>query len=168
MTQSIQWLVLALFGGLMTAAAFEDFRRYIIPNRLTAALCLLWPAYFATAPSLWGALAAVGCGLAVFAVGALLFARGYVGGGDVKLLAAAALWAGPSATAALLIVTALLGGVLALAVWSPIGAHVIGVARGMFGPPAPEPPTGSSSAPVPYGVAIAGAALIVVLTPHLG
>lgn len=168
MMQPIQWLVLALFTGLMAAAAFEDFRRYMIPNRLTAALCLLWPAYFALAPSLWGGLAALGSALAVFVVGALLFARGFVGGGDVKLLAAAALWAGPHATPSLLLVTALLGGAFGLALLSPVGAHLLAAARSLFGPPVPGPEIGSSATPVPYGVAIAGAALIVILPPHFG
>ena len=60
---------------------------------------MLWPLYFAAAPSLAAALAAIGCALAVFIVGALLFARGYLGGGDVKLLTAATLWAGPAGIA---------------------------------------------------------------------
>src|SRR5260370_36694978 len=86
------------FSVLMAAAAFEDFRRFIIPNLLPAALCLLWPVYFVAAPSLSGALWSLGCGAAVFIVGAFLFARGYLGGGDVKLLSAAALWARPAGT----------------------------------------------------------------------
>src|SRR5262245_28690788 len=75
---------LLVFAGLMVIAAFEDFRRLIIPNWLTLALALLWPIYLLAASSLSGALGAIGCALAVFAVGALCFARGYVGGGDVK------------------------------------------------------------------------------------
>ncbi len=168
MTFPLEYIALAGFAGLMTAAAFEDFRRFTIPNQLTIGLCVLWPAYFAVAPSLAGALAALGCGLAVFTVGALLFARGYIGGGDVKLLAAAALWAGPAATPALLIVTGLLGGVLALVLVSPIGAHLAGIARGMLGESSPAPVSRVSSTPVPYGVAIAAAALIVILPPHFG
>ena len=100
------------FTGLMAVAAFEDLRRLVISNRLILALCVLWPFYLAIAPNLSlasGGLAA-GCAAAVFAVGALLFARGLIGGGDVKLLAVATLWAGPTATPALLVWTGLLGG----------------------------------------------------------
>ena len=96
----------------MATAAFEDLRRLIIPNGLILGLCALWPVHVATAPAL--TLAAAGtaslCAAAVFIVGALLFSRGLIGGGDVKLLAAATLWAGPAATVSLLVVTSLLGG----------------------------------------------------------
>src|SRR5260370_24293776 len=91
---------LAGFAGLMTTAAVEDFRRLMIPNALTLALCVLWPLHLATAPTitLAAALGAAGCGLAVFLAGALLFSRGLVGGGDVKLLTAATLWADRKST----------------------------------------------------------------------
>src|SRR5260370_1363049 len=72
--------------GVMAVAACEDLRRLVIPNRLTLALCVLWPFYIAVAPNLSlaaGGLAA-GCAAAVFVAGALLFARGLIGGGDVK------------------------------------------------------------------------------------
>src|SRR5437763_5927893 len=157
-------LVLVAFILLMATAAFEDFRRFIIPNPLTVGLCVLWPLYFAAAPSLAAALAAIGCGLAVFVVGALLFARGYVGGGDVKLLSAAALWVGPAGIANLLLLTGILGGALALFLLVPAGARIVSAARGALGQVAAE-----ATAPryVPYGVPIAIAAVIVVLTPNL-
>src|SRR6516165_10579225 len=107
---------LAGFAGLMATAAFEDLRRLIIPNGLILALCVLWPLYVATAPML--TLVAAGTAalyaVAVFLVGALLFSRGLIGGGDVKLLAAATLWAGPASTPALLVVMRVLGGLLTL------------------------------------------------------
>ena len=157
-------LVLIAFILLMGTAAFEDFRRFIIPNPLTIGLCVLWPLYFATAPSLAAALSAIGCGAAVFIVGAVLFARGYVGGGDVKLLSAAALWAGPAGIANLLLLTGILGGALALFLLVPAGSRITAAARGLLGQPTPD-----SAAPryVPYGVPIAIAAVIVVLSPNL-
>jgi prepilin peptidase CpaA len=166
--QPLHDVALAGFAALMALAAFEDFRRFTIPNRLSIALSLLWPLYFAAHPGVYGALGALGCGLAVFAAGALLFARGWLGGGDVKLLAAAALWAGPGLTPALLIVTGVLGGVLGLVLLSPLGGYFAGAARRLVGAPQAVPEVGGSSAPVPYGVAIAGAALIVVIPPHFG
>ncbi len=152
---------LAGFAGLMAAAAFEDLRRLIIPNTLVFALCVLWPLQLATAPtiSLADSAGAALCATAVFAAGALLFSRGLMGGGDVKLLTAATLWAGPSLTPALLIVTAFLGGLLTLALLSPL------VLRAVFAPAAGN---AAKRMPVPYGVAIAGAALIVTIPPNLG
>src|SRR5258707_8642410 len=113
----------------MAAAAFEDIGRFIIRNVLPAALCLLWPVYLVAAPSLSGALWSLGCGVAVFIVGAFLFARGYLGGGDVKLLSAAALWAGPGGTPGLLLLTGLLGGALTLFLLMPLGAEIASMTR---------------------------------------
>jgi prepilin peptidase CpaA len=161
MTLGLHLLSLALFAGLMTTAALDDLRRLIIPNRLTAALGLLWPAHFLSGePSGPAALAALAAAATVFAGGALLFARGWLGGGDVKLLSAATLWAGAAAAPALLVLTAFFGGALAVLVLSPLGAQIAAV-RG-------APVSSPMRRPVPYGAAIAGAALVVVLGPSFG
>ena len=158
---------LAGFAGLMATAAFEDCRRLIIPNGLILGLCILWPAHVATAPTL--TLTAAGfaalCAAAVFIAGALLFSRGLIGGGDVKLLAAATLWAGPGATLSLLFLTGLLGGVLCLLLLSPVGA-LIAAARPTPGDPSGDPARSPNRVLVPYGVAIAAAALIVTVPPN--
>jgi len=167
MTLHPQAIVLTAFGVVMAAAAIEDFRRLIIPNLLPILLCALWPFYFAIAPSLYGALAAIGCAAAVFLIGAVLFARGYLGGGDVKLLSAATLWAGPAGTPELLMLTGLLGGVLALFLLMPFGTQIAAAARALLGQPAVDTGRGLAIR-VPYGVAIASAALIVTLHPHFG
>ena len=144
----------------MAAAAVEDFRRLVIPNPIVVGLCVLWPLHLAAAPSftLAGSGGAAACAAAVFLAGALLFSRGLMGGGDVKLLAAATLWAGPGGTPALLVVTAVLGGVLSLVLLSSAAL------RTAFAPAAVIP---VSRVPVPYGVAIAAAALIVTIPPSL-
>lgn len=162
-----QAFALIAFAAVMAAAAFEDFRRLVIPNLLPIALCALWPVYFAAAPSLAGGLAAIGCALAVFVGGAVLFARGWLGGGDVKLLSAATLWAGPAGTPALLMLTGMLGGALALFLLLPPGGQLAAAMRQLLGQP-PAAPQGGLAMPIPYGVAIAGAALLVTLPPHFG
>jgi prepilin peptidase CpaA len=166
---TFQALALIVFAVLMATAAFEDFRRLTIPNMLPILLSAVWPLhfYFTAAPSAYGALAAIGCALAVFVVGAALFARGLLGGGDVKLLGAAALWAGPAETPALLMLTAVLGGALALFLLIPVGSQIAAFARGRLGQPI-VPTERGLAIPVPYGIAIAGASLIVVLSPHIG
>jgi len=153
-------LPIAGFTGLMAAAAVEDFRRLVIPNAVVAGLCALWPLHLAAAPSftIAGGLGAAGCAAAVFLVGALLFSRGLIGGGDVKLLAAATLWAGPASTPSLLVVTGVLGGLLTLVLlFSARLRAAISWARA----------AAVSSLPVPYGAAIAAAAVIVTLPPNL-
>ena len=154
---ALHLIPLAGFTGLMATAAYEDLRRLVIPNRLVLALCLLWPFHLALAPKLGlatGGLAA-GCAAAVFIVGALLFARGLIGGGDVKLLTVATLWAGPAATPALLVWTGLLGGLLSLLLLTPLRMVVPG--------PAGAAADQAQPIAVPYGVAIAAAAIIVTL-----
>src|SRR5438128_2715991 len=133
-----QTIAVTAFGVVMAVAAFEDFRRLIIPNLLPILLVVLWPVYFvAVGASLYGALAAIGCAVAVFIGGAILFAFDYLGGGDVKLLSAATLWAGPAGTPELLLLTGVLGGALALFMLLPFGMHIAVAARGMLG----QPPT---------------------------
>jgi prepilin peptidase CpaA len=147
------------FAALMAIAAFEDCRRFVVPNAVVVGVVALWPLYLTTMPGLTlaHALAAVGCAMTVFLVGAALFSRGLVGGGDVKLLAAASLWAGPERTPALLLTTAVLGGVIALALlcWVRLRA------------PAAGPGAELATLPLPYGVAIAAAAVIVTIIPNL-
>ena len=167
MTLHPQVLAVMVFAAVMAVAAFEDFRRLIIPNMLPIVLCVLWPVYFITALSLYDGLAAIGCALAVFAAGAVLFARGYLGGGDVKLLTAATLWAGPAGTPSLLMLTGVLGGVLALFLLMPLGNQLVAAGRSLLGQPS-LPRERGLAMPVPYGIAIAVAGLIVVLSPHLG
>ena len=160
MTLQLHLVPLAGFAGLMLTAAVEDLRRLVIPNTVVLGLCTLWPLQLAAAPdiSLFGSAKAALCAGAVFAGGALLFSRGLMGGGDVKLLTVATLWAGPGLTPALLIVTSILGGLLSLALLSTLAL------RAVF---APAAASAAKRMPVPYGVAIAGAALIVTIPPNL-
>jgi prepilin peptidase CpaA len=159
---------LAGFAGLMATAAFEDCRRLVIPNGLILGLCALWPLHVMTAPmlTLMAAASAALCAAAVLFVGALLFSRGLIGGGDIKLLTAATLWAGPAATPTLLVLTGLLGGVLCLLLLTPAGA-LIAAARPSLRDPSGIATRGANPVLVPYGVAIAAAALIVTIPPNL-
>ena len=158
------------FAGLMIAAAVIDFRRLVIPNPLIGGLCILWLLHLETTSRATPAatLAAIGCAAAVFLVGAVPFSRGLIGGGgDVKLLAAATLWAGADALPPLLLLTALIGGLLALVLLTPLGARF----AASHSDGGPEPAGGGLAArrtPVPYGVAIAAAALVVTIAPQLG
>jgi prepilin peptidase CpaA len=151
----------------MAMAAFEDFRRLIIPNSVPVSLCLLWPLHLATAPAmgLAAGVTAAGCAAAVFLAGAVLFSRGLIGGGDVKHLAAATLRAGPAATPALLVLTGVFGGLLCLNVLTPMG-QIATAASGQIGlVQEGGAANGKRRAVVPYGVAIA-AALVVMIPPN--
>jgi prepilin peptidase CpaA len=165
MALQLQMAALAAFAALMMLAAFEDLRRLIIPNPLIVALLVLWPLSVAAAPTVYNLVGGLACGFVVFVAGALCFSRGWLGGGDVKLLAVAALWAGPTGTPTLLLLTGILGGILALFLMVPPGAHIAALTRAKLGSP-DDSATHDLATPVPYGIAIAGAAVIVTLLPH--
>lgn len=163
MTAALRLAPLAGFAVLMIAAAVEDYRRLVIPNRLVLALVALWLPYAAglrgTAPG--AVFHSLLCAVLAFAGGALLFARGLVGGGDVKLFAGAVLWAGAGEMGRLAMLTALVGGALALLYLSPLSARLGAAGRAGGALPA-------GRRPVPYGVAIAAAALGATIPPQLG
>jgi prepilin peptidase CpaA len=161
-------LPVAGFTGAMIAAAIVDLRRLVIPNGLVLALGVLWLLHIESAPgaSPTAALQAVAWAALTLGAGVVLFARGLIGGGDVKLLAVATLWAGAGELPRLLALTALIGGGLALLFLSPLGPLLIAIRR------AGPAPAGSGAlrlggTPIPYGVAIAAAALIVTIPPYL-
>lgn len=165
MAVQLQFAALLAFAALMLLAALEDLRRLVIPNVLTLSLCVLWPLYALGTPTLFDTLGSLACALLVFLAGALLFSRGFIGGGDVKLLAVAVLWAGPGKIVPLLLVTGVLGGMLALLLLIPPGAHLATLARAKFGPGDASIKSGLAT-PVPYGIAIAAAAMLVIFVPH--
>jgi prepilin peptidase CpaA len=110
----VSQVALAAFVGLLIAVAVSDVRSMTIPNRYSAAVVLLYPIYAVAAPHGvdWVDGAIVG-GVAL-SIGFVLFAMRFAGGGDVKFFAAVALWAGSHNVAELAVITALVGGVMAV------------------------------------------------------
>lgn len=162
MLDQLHLIPLAGFAGLMVVAAIEDCRRLIIPNTLVVGLVVLWPFFLLTTPDKTAAAWGIASSSVAFLVGAILFARGYCGGGDVKLFAAASLWAGVYGMPPLLFLTSVFGGGLALFLLTPLGAQLSALRR-----PAGESATAVDAKPsIPYGLAIAAAALIVTIPPH--
>ena len=147
MTSAVTILGLAL--GVSAAAviwsAVSDVRAYVIPNSasLLIAGAYLVVAIFTPYSHLGGGLIA---GAGSLALGLGLFAFGWMGGGDVKLFSALALWCGPTGLPAFLIITALAGAALALVMLSPL--------RRLAPHPSPEA-AATAARPMPYGVAIA-------------
>ncbi len=147
-----RYLLLGALAIGLLVAAFTDIRRRQIDNWLNAAIALGAPLFWwASGLSLWPDVAwQVGIATATFAVLAVLFALRAMGGGDVKLLTALALWIEPLWFLRLVVVIALLGGVLTVV----LGAwHVARRQRDRLA--------------VPYGVAISGAALWILVVQYL-
>jgi prepilin peptidase CpaA len=84
----------AALAGLLVYAAYTDLARREIDNWLNGAIALLAPvAWFAMGWALWPAMAIqAGIAVAVFALFAIAFFLGAMGGGDVKMIGALALW----------------------------------------------------------------------------
>lgn len=144
-------LIVAL-GALLIAAAITDLRARIISNRLNlviAALAPLW--WIACGLNLWPDVAVqLLVGGIVFILFAALFSMGMMGGGDVKLLAALALWFPWQAVISLLVLMALLGGLVTVVT---VIHHRMTRRLGQ-----PE---------IPYGVAISLAALWLLPWPTI-
>ena len=108
--------LLAMLAIALLVAAFTDLRSRRIGNWLTGAIALGAPLFWwATSLALWPDVALqVGVAALTFAVLAALFAIRAMGGGDVKLLTALALWIEPMQFVRLILAMALLGGVLTI------------------------------------------------------
>jgi prepilin peptidase CpaA len=140
-------ILLASLAALLVLAAVIDVRTFTISNRLNLTVALLAPLYWlSVALSPWPdvaiQLAAAGT---VFLILAGAFYAGMMGGGDVKLAAALALWFSPAAIIKFLVLMSLAGGVLTLLV---LACHRMKRREGR-----PE---------IPYGVAIAFGGLAIL------
>lgn len=145
-------LLLAALAVLLVVAAVIDVRTFTISNGLNATVALLAPVYWwSLGLPLWpDAAIQIAVAAGVFLVLAVTFYLGMMGGGDVKLAAAIALWFPPIATLKFLIIMSLAGGVLTLV--------VLLLHKKRVNPPLDE--DGKPGKPeVPYGVAIAAGAL---------
>ncbi len=133
-------ILLGLLALILVVAAVIDVRTFTISNRLNLAVALLAPLFWwSISLPLWPGVAlhiAVAAG--VFALLSIAFFAGMMGGGDVKLAAALALWFSPIATVRFLVFMSIAGGILTLVV---LILHRVRSGEGK-----PE---------VPYGVAIA-------------
>lgn len=156
MSDPIHALLWAAFLAVMAVAAVHDLWSFRIPNVLPATLAVLFIVALTVAPAPTAWALRLGLGVVAFAVGAAAFRWRLMGGGDVKLLAAAVLWIDPHLLPAYLGLMALIGGGLALGILA--ARRALALAR-TSPQDAALPRLFRRGEPVPYGVAIAGAAL---------
>ena len=95
--------------------------------------------------------------LIIFVVGVVLFALNMLGGGDAKLAPGAVLWAGYDGLFEFIIVMTLAGGVLAVVLL--LGRLAL---RAAGAAPDRVPVVFQSGKPVPYGIAIAVGAILLI------
>lgn len=148
-------LAVTLFLGLLGLAVVTDLDELRIPNRICLLIALLYPCYVLAHPEPvnWPGALAVAAG--VFASGLILFCMGTMGGGDVKLMAVTALWAGPSLIANFLIITTVAGGAIALVMVSRLRFSLATVLDAVGATGFRDVVLGRV---IPYGVAIAAGA----------
>ena len=160
---------------LLIVACITDVRWRRVPNLLVIVLAGLGLAFSTwTDPWLPGLGRAFAGLLVGFSIWIVFYLVGGMGAGDVKLFAAAATWLGPTGAWQASLVAALLGGVLsvialiaqrrlregservAIAISTlsvtPLGAVEPGVARKRY---------------LPYGIALAGGALLTAWVPKI-
>ncbi len=154
-------ICLTLFPAMMAFAAWSDLFTMTIANRVSLILVggfVLLALLTGLGPMamLWHA----GAGAIVLVVTFAMFSFGWIGGGDAKLAAATALWLGFAHLFDYLVYASVLGGVLTLALMQfrtvPLPQLLAGrdwIAR-----------LHDSGGGIPYGIALAAAALIVY--PH--
>jgi prepilin peptidase CpaA len=152
-------------AGIILAASLQDIVARTIPNGLALTLAVAGIALSALQGHFFGSLLAAG---GVFIAAALIWRRGWMGGGDVKLLGASALGIAPGAILTFIAAVALAGGVLAILYLA---------ARSLMSPSRQQRPTGllaralrverwriSRGGPLPYACAVAAGVLFVDLS----
>jgi prepilin peptidase CpaA len=159
LTEIVRLAVAAIATAVLAWAAVSDVRSRRIPNWCVAALLALYVPWALTGdwPRTLSGLEAAAIALAVtFA----LYAFGIFGAGDSKLFAACGLFAGMGFLPYLALATSVVGGLVALVSIAarPRRALVMFTMRGK----------GDFGRGVPYGVAVAAAAAIVIWAPLAG
>jgi prepilin peptidase CpaA len=165
-------LALGIARGLLSvflvAASLWDIRRRRIPNFLSASVLLCGVVSTLVGEGWMPALSGLGAVVVTVALCWVPWTRGRIGGGDVKLAGAAAAAVGLKLLFEYLLATALLGALVALVCYflsnrtarQEIATNLKLAAGGVM----PEPPmrSGGGRVSVPYGVACAAAALLIV------
>jgi prepilin peptidase CpaA len=156
---------------LLLIAAAADVRKRRIPNALNAAVGLtgLWAQASVRG---WAAMGlSLAAGVLVVALLWLPWLSRLVGGGDVKLAGAGAIWSGLSLLPMYLLVTAVAGGLVGIVCYAlsaratrrEIRENLVTTVREASLPAVPIK-GGAGRVPVPYGAAFAMSALVMLWT----
>lgn len=151
---ALQIALLTAFLGVLIAASVQDAMMRKISNVASVSIALLGFAFhIASYSAFTDILIPLASGAVVFVLGVALFARGLLGGGDVKLLASCAIWTAWPDTLGFLMITALIGGAMAI-LWrfeAPVRFALANAGMKV---------DVAATQQMPYGIAIAGGAFL--------
>ena len=166
MIHLFQTLILLVFPVLVIAAGLRDATSYTIPNWMPAVLIAGFAVAAVALGLPWRLVAAdVAVGLVALVAAMAMFALRWIGGGDAKLFAAAALWLGLAGAPTFVLVTGLAGGALAVGLLALRSGPLQAIANAG---PAWVVRLAKPGEGVPYGVAIALGALVAFPVSALG
>lgn len=153
----MSYIALTSFWMLMLYAAYSDLKSYTLPNFISLLLVVGFSlAVLVVQPSLTALAWHIAVGIILFVCSYVVYATGPFGAGDVKMISTLGLWMGPVNILPFLMIMSIIGG-------------IIGVALLIFRRfPIPEKWLENQSVKalhskeegIPYGIAIAFAALI--------
>lgn len=154
---SVTLILLGVMPALVIVAGLKDLISMKIPNWISGLLILgFFPAALLLGLAPMAVAIHVGVAVAVLLIGMGLFALHLLGGGDVKLMAAACLWLGAPGSGVFVLSTAVIGGLLCL---------ILILARAWLQPYLAGGPGWvvrlmEPRGDIPYGVAIAAGVLV--------
>lgn len=157
----LELAIVCLFPWAMALGGAMDLFTLTIPNRISVAMVA---GFFLLAPfsglGLDGILDHAGAGSAMLLMGIFMFAMGWLGGGDAKLFAAGALWCGFDHLLEFVVYLTLAGGAVTMSIlFYRTSIPHPWLLRQPWALRLHDPATG-----VPYGIALAIAALIIYPT----
>jgi len=152
----LAFCIVMIFAATMLMAAFKDATTMTIPNWISLAVIA---GFFVVIPFVWPGWSEFGThilvGATFFLAGFAMFAFGWLGGGDAKLMAATALWWQWPDAIMYILYTTIIGAVIALGLLAgrrfiPVRVLTASWAYKMF----------KDEKKMPYGLALAGGALL--------
>ncbi|MDX0466342.1 pilus assembly protein CpaA [Sinorhizobium medicae] len=160
---SAAWLAFFLFAGVMTYAGIRDVATMTISNRvvvfLVIAFAVLAPAVGLSFDTITSSIVVASVVLACTFV---LFAAGWIGGGDAKLLPVAVLWLGADLALPFVLYTSVIGAALTLGLLQLRRAPLpLVLKKNAWSKRLLDRETG-----IPYGAAMAPAALLLLPESH--
>ncbi len=154
---------LAILGVFLAIACASDVAQRRVPNAVVLPLAVAGLAAQWVSGGPWALLWGAAAGLGVLALLVVPWALGKVGGGDVKLAAAAATWLGPARLPGFLVVAGLASAAVGIAVHVAYRVRLQRMVQAPAGTAASLDTTVVRRGTVPVAIAVAAATFVALL-----